>query len=575
MNVHDILGHKQVSQKKRQQNGSTDSDPADGMPPQKMRKPNGVFPGEERVGHGELPAGFFDAETQEALRRMESEPGAEPFDETALRKLINAFDKKVLKNREHRVKYSDDPTKFMDSEIELNDAIQEMHILATQPDLYPVLVQMNFISTIIQLLSHENSDISIATVDLLQELTDVDTLTESFEDASRLVDVLIKEQVVASLIQNMERLDETVKEEADGVHNTLSVLENILEFKPDSSDAVAKLGLLKWILKRLKLKMPFDANKLYASEILSILVQSNVETRRLLGEMDGVDVLLHQLAAFKRHDPPTGEEYEMMENLFNCLCSALLYSANRKLFLEGEGLQLMNLMLREKRQSRNSAIKVLDFALSNDEGAPLCNKFVEILGLRTIFPLFMQPPRQHKKRGLTQSEAEEHLCAIIASLARNTTGEPRQRFLGKFLETDLEKVERITELHFQYTEKVAEEDRLIALEKESVDDESDEDRQDEFDLRRLEKGGFTLQKIDAVILEVYSDADVEVRNRIDRILRMRGVPRESVVQSIKEYLAEISEEKDSDSFIPDPSRRRDLKRLTDLSQQFLLASTSS
>lgn len=28
-------------------------------------------------------------------------------------------------------------------------------------------------------------------------------------------------QVVALLVQNMERLDETVKEEADGVHNTL------------------------------------------------------------------------------------------------------------------------------------------------------------------------------------------------------------------------------------------------------------------------------------------------------------------------------------------------------------------
>ena len=42
--------------------------------------------------------------------------------------------------------------------------------------------------------------------------------------------------------------------------------------------------------------MPFDANKLYASEILSILVQSSGETRKLLGEMDGIDVLLHQLA---------------------------------------------------------------------------------------------------------------------------------------------------------------------------------------------------------------------------------------------------------------------------------------
>lgn len=45
----------------------------------------------------------------------------------------------------------------MDSEIELNDAIQELHIIATQPDLYAILLQMNTLHTLIQLLSHENT----------------------------------------------------------------------------------------------------------------------------------------------------------------------------------------------------------------------------------------------------------------------------------------------------------------------------------------------------------------------------------------------------------------------------------
>lgn len=34
-------------------------------------------------------------------------------------------------------------------------------------------------------------------------------------------------QVVALMVQNMERLDETVKEEADGVHNTLGTWRKI------------------------------------------------------------------------------------------------------------------------------------------------------------------------------------------------------------------------------------------------------------------------------------------------------------------------------------------------------------
>lgn len=52
------------------------------------------------------------------------------------------------------------------------------------------------------------------------------------------------------------------------------------------------------------------------------------------------------LQFYKRHDPSTSEEHEMMENLFNCLCSCLMYPPNRERFLKGEGLQLMNLMLR-------------------------------------------------------------------------------------------------------------------------------------------------------------------------------------------------------------------------------------
>ena len=36
----------------------------------------------------------------------------------------------------------------------------------------------------------------------------------------------------------------------------------------------------------------------------------------------------------------------MMEHLLNCLCSCQMTGQNRSKFLKGEGLQLMNLMLR-------------------------------------------------------------------------------------------------------------------------------------------------------------------------------------------------------------------------------------
>ena len=46
--------------------------------------------------------------------------------------------------------------------------------------------------------------------------------------------------------------------------------------------------------------------------------------------------------------------------------------------------------------SRNCAIKVLNHAMTGVEGSDNCQKFVDILGLRTIFPLFMKTPKQAK-----------------------------------------------------------------------------------------------------------------------------------------------------------------------------------
>lgn len=144
-------------------------------------------------------------------------------------------------------------SRFMESEIELHEAVQELHALATVPDLYPLLVQLQAIPSLLDLLSHENTDISVAVVDLLQvvfylvllfqnniecidvqinkttyfgelqELTDVDIMHESKDGANCLIEALFKSEICALLVQNLDRLDESVKEESDGVHKTLGI----------------------------------------------------------------------------------------------------------------------------------------------------------------------------------------------------------------------------------------------------------------------------------------------------------------------------------------------------------------
>ncbi|XP_062283049.1 beta-catenin-like protein 1 [Scomber scombrus] len=502
---------------------------------------------------------------EKLMDQDEEEPEAEPVDESSVKKMILTFEKRSYKNQELRIKFPDNPEKFMESELDLNDIIQEMHVIATMPDLYHLLVELNAVHSLLGLLSHENTDVAIAVVDLLQELTDIDTLHESEEGAEVLIDALLEVQVVALLVQNMERLDEQVKEEADGIYNTLAIIENMAEFRPGLCTEAAQQGLMQWLLKRIKAKMPFDANKLYCSEILAILLQNNDNTRELLGEMDGIDVLLQQLSVFKRHNPSTAEEQEMMENLFDALCSCLMLPANRDRFLRGEGLQLMNLMLREKKLSRTSAMKVLDHGMIGPEGADNCHKFVDILGLRTIFPLFMKTPKKMKKTGASEKEHEEHVCSIIASMLRNLKSQQRSRLLNKFTENDCEKVDRLMELHFKYLEAVQQADKRIEGEKHEMvrrGEILDDGMEDEFYLRRLDAGLFVLQLICYIMVEISNSGIPQLQQRVHQILNLRGGSVKVVRHIMREYAESIGDGK-SDEF-----KEAERKRIMDLVDSF-------
>ena len=57
-------------------------------------------------------------------------------------------------------------------------------------------------------------------------------------------------------------------------------------------------------------------------------------------------------------------------------------------------------------------LQVLDHATTGPEGRENCDKFVEILGLRTLFPLFMRSPAAKKRKDTSLDEHEEHVCAV-------------------------------------------------------------------------------------------------------------------------------------------------------------------
>uniref|UniRef100_A0A8C7TM60 Beta-catenin-like protein 1 n=1 Tax=Oncorhynchus mykiss TaxID=8022 RepID=A0A8C7TM60_ONCMY len=476
----------------------------------------------------------------------------EPVDESSVKKMILTFEKRSYKNQELRIKFPDTPGRFMETELDLNDIIQEMHVIATMPDLYHLLVELNAVHSLIL-----HSLIQLIYLYLCYSIE---------EGAEVLIDSLVSPgQVVALLVQNMERLDELVKEEADGVYNTLAIIENMAEFRPGLCTEAAQQGLMQWLLKRIKAKIPFDANKLYCSEVLAILLQNNDSTRELLGELDGIDVLLQQLSVFKRHNPATAEEQEMMENLFDAMCSCLMLASNRDRFLRGEGLQLMNLMLREKKMSRTSALRVLDHGMIGPEGSDNCHKFVDILGLRTIFPLFMKTPKKMRKAGAADKEHEEHVCSIISSCLRNLKAQQRTRLLSKFTENDCEKVDRLMELHFKYLEAVQLADKRIEGEKHDMVKRGeilDDVMEDEFYLRRLDAGLFVLQLLCYIMVEISNSGISQLQQRVHQILNLRGGSVKVVRHIMREYAENIGDGK-SEEF-----KESEQKRIMDLLENF-------
>lgn len=46
------------------------------------------------------------------------------IDDTAVKRLVLMFEKKSLKNREMRIKFPEQPDKFMESEVDLHQALQ-------------------------------------------------------------------------------------------------------------------------------------------------------------------------------------------------------------------------------------------------------------------------------------------------------------------------------------------------------------------------------------------------------------------------------------------------------------------
>lgn len=174
--------------------------------------------------------------------------------------------------------------------------------------------------------------------------------------------------------------------------------------------------VLHWILSRIQQKeLPVSQNKQYSAEILAILLQSSSKNREKFIGLHGVDIILQLLSQYRKRDPEKdSDEEEYVENLFDSLICLVDEDSGKDKFIEAEGIELAQIMLREGKFSKPRALRVLDHTFGGTGGAPACERLIEAAGLRTIFGMFMK-----------KVDSSSHPDGIIYS--HHTAREPKHR----------------------------------------------------------------------------------------------------------------------------------------------------
>ena len=436
----------------------------------------------------------------------------------------------------------------MASEADLDTTIKSLSLLSEHPELYSEFSALGCVNSLVSLLAHENTDIAIDAIEILAELTDedIDVPQELLINSSQsplkvMMDAMLDADVVNLLIQNLERLDETTEADRAGVYQVLNVFENLLSHAQGTTRIAEQIGtksdLLPWLLKRIQIKEPrVGQNKQYAAEILAILLQSSSRNRLKLANLNGIDILLQLLSAYRKKDPvPASDEDEYAENLFDALTVMLDDEPGKHKFLDAEGTELCLIMLREGKMSKARALRVLDHALSGPGsiGLPCCEKFVEAAGLKTLFGLFVTKKRKQQQ---LERESMEHVLGIFASLLRLLPGNSaeRIRLLAKFVEKDYEKISRLMTLRTEYVARLARADKEIAVEAAELEDAQEKEAMaDAWLSRRYDAGLFALQTVDVILAWLVAEDD-GARARVSALLKEGGSDLEVLRKSLRE-----------------------------------------
>jgi beta-catenin-like protein 1 len=432
--------------------------------------------------------------------------------------------KAVEKNELQRAEHADQPDEYMESEVALYENISALKAFAVDPvTLYPAVLETSLFATLMHLLVHENADIVSSVVAVFLEWLDA-TLLEDDEGnlvpaVARMAAALLRDGLEL-LVANLARLqpseadddkDNDDDEVGKGAEDVLSLIENLLEMDlataasddqetrllPEEETVAFKLAkettLVSWLVQQVDegLKsmdrcleiLAFLAPREEVHTALSDWSHLPVYTSIFLEdeepkakkakasdekqskEIDGIEILLQTIAAFRKKQPTDEQEVESLENACGIMASALTYSpANVKAFLNAQGIELTIRCLKERLHAGGVTLKWLEFSGSDPIYRQACEQLVDAGALKYLFPLYMgrNLPKPAPIASATKKARKEWQQTIEATTIRifycltrrlkdDSPNDVKERLLAKFVGE--EKCDRLAELCLSYDQK--------------------------------------------------------------------------------------------------------------------------
>eukprot|EP00892_Ulva_mutabilis_P003222 jgi/Ulvmu1/12900/UM098_0088.1 len=480
---------------------------------------------------------------EEAEQLAEDLKDLENIDDRGIKRIVAGIERRIRRNQELRLKHADDPRRFLDSELELNELLTKLSALAGEPELYNQLVDQKSVPLLLELLQHENVDVVLAVVELLRDLTDADSVEDLDEECIRLVAAIMDATGIDLLIARLSMFQETSEEIGNAVTAMLTCFQNMGDVDPRVLTALSEHQLLvPWLVDRIYVvkNRKFDENKGLAAEMLATLAQFSMPCRKKLIAEGAMDKLMVTMSGYRKIKKPLKEksEEEFVLELCNIFSACCIEASGKQQFLEYEGVELMLIMLKNRQFFRIGCIKVLAHATTEfQRTADLCVESKGMPGLPPLFGIFMG---KNKTAGVKPNSDDarqqlEGVTSVIANLMHYTKRSNCERVASKFVENEFEKADRLMEVFFQYQRRIK-----ATLDRLKRRDDMDEDEDMDAELR--EAGHFMLQQMSLIFGYLWGTGDMLLRKRLLSLLHQRKASLATVRMHLESLYSDISQQ---------------------------------